>query len=66
MPADPNWEERLRCNISDRLVEIESMFTRPVKVTCVVREPGNPEMEVVVTNDANVDEIIATLRRRTA
>jgi hypothetical protein len=63
MKATP---EELRSAIADRLVEIEAMF-RPRRqryVTCIVRSPGNPEDEVIVSNDPDDEEVIATLRRR--
>lgn len=43
--------QQLRSDISDRCVEIEDLFKVPVKVTVIVRDPENPNMEVVVTND---------------
>lgn len=41
---------------------IEDLFSVPVKVTVVARDPTNPEMEVVVTSDS-YDAVIEAINR---
>lgn len=56
-------EESLRSQIADHLVEIEDLFSRPVKVTCIVRVPGNDEADVLVTSETNLDSVISVVNR---
>jgi len=45
--------EWLRCEIADRLVEIEKLFSEPVKLTVLVRNPAHPDggRDVLLTSD---------------
>ena len=56
---------RLRDDVADHCVAIEELFNRPVKVTCIVRVPGNIEADVLVTID-DLDSIIAVVERSKA
>ena len=54
--------EQLRADIADHCVEIEELFNKPVKVTCIVRVPGNNEADVLITNDG-LDDVTALIER---
>lgn len=49
--------------IADHLADIESYFKPGAKLTLLVRHPGFPERDLIVTND-DFDELIAMVRRR--
>jgi hypothetical protein len=47
-------------------VEIEDLFKRSVKVTVIVRVPGNDNADVLVTNEPDLSGIRAVLDRSEA
>lgn len=49
--------------ISDHMDEILSLFKPGAKIAVVVRYPGHPERDLVMTNDL-LGEIIGCLQRR--
>ena len=66
MPASESQRlARLRDDIADHCVAVEDLFNRPVKVTCIVRVPGNVEADVLVTID-DLDSIISVVERSKA
>lgn len=59
-------QEYVRSLIADRCVEIEDIFKKdmPRYVTVIVRPPGKPEQEVIVTADPDPQAVIETIQRR--
>jgi len=60
--------DRLRARIAGYAWDIEGLFTEPVKVTIIVRNPKYPDgrRDCVVTNEADADapKIIEAVSRR--
>lgn len=50
--------------ISALLAQIKRCFTAGVTITVLVRRPGVPECDFIMSDDPNMDEVIATLQRR--
>jgi hypothetical protein len=42
---------------------VEPIFKPEVKVTLIVRLPGNPEADILVSSDEDLDEVIALVER---
>lgn len=63
MQPNQNQLQILRDRIADHCVEIEDLFSLPVLVTCIVRRADNPEGDVLVTSEQNLDDIIALIQR---
>lgn len=55
----------LNAAVTRHLWDIAELFTEPVKLTIVVRNPAHPDgsRDVVITDDAP-ESIIATIRQR--
>ncbi len=54
-----------RNRTAQHLTDIQSLFQRNSKITCIVRLPGNPEADFVLTSD-ELPEAMAVLERRQA
>ena len=49
--------------IATKCVEISTLFPDCVKVTCVIRVPGDPNGDVVVSAEGDFNEVIAVVER---
>lgn len=47
----------------EKIRSIRSGFDIPMRVTIIVREPANPELEVMFTDD-DIDGLIEVMQRR--
>lgn len=54
--------ERLRCQIADRLAEMEPMFDARCRLTFIMRAPHLADGDVVVTSD-EIQDVITALQR---
>jgi hypothetical protein len=61
----PLRREALRSAIADKCIEVEDLFNKPMKVTCIVRDPDNDRSDVLVSNDTT-EGIEAVLARTKA
>jgi hypothetical protein len=52
--------------IVDKMAQLETLFSQPMKLTFIARCPGNPEQELVVTSDDDLDELLACIKRTKA
>ena len=57
--------DRIREDVIHHLEALESWFTPDCKLTFIMRKPGNPEADLVITGDSE-DELIAVLERTKA
>src|SRR5688572_2432959 len=55
--------QALRRAIATKCVEISTLFEDRVQVTCVIRVPGDPNGDVVVSAEPDFDEVIAVVER---
>ena len=55
--------QALRRAIATKCVEISTLFQDRVNVTCVIRVPGDPNGDVVVSAEEDFDEVIAVVER---
>lgn len=46
------------------LADLESLFKPGAKLTFIARRPGNPDQDFMVTNDDDLVELEALVRRR--
>lgn len=65
---DPVLLDRLRRQLADHAAQVEELFTEPVKVSIVVRNPGHPDgsRDVVVSSEDDYGRISATVGALTA
>jgi len=56
-------KQQLFIAITDHLSQIEKLFTKPMKFTFIARDPSNPEMDVLISDD-DFDEVKALISRR--
>ena len=54
--------ERLGLDIQDHLDDILEMFVAGARITLIVRHPGLPDRDFVMTDDI-LDEVMAALER---
>jgi len=54
--------QELQHDISEKLLEIEDMFKRPVKITIVIRTPWLADGGVLISND-DFDTALAEIQR---
>lgn len=67
MKTDDARRADMREAIAEHCLQIEDLFRVPVKVTCIVRVPGNPEADVLVTiDDQEVSAVLERSKQRTA
>lgn len=53
----------LKAAMAQKVREIQSMFTVPMRVTIIARHATDPDAEIVFGSD-QIDEVIQTLQRR--
>jgi hypothetical protein len=55
--------QEVQAEVADRMDEIKSLFKAGAKITVLVRHPGKPEQDFLMTDD-HLDEVVAAANRR--
>ena len=56
-------KQQLFIAVTEHLGQIEKLFNRPMKFTFIARNPSNPEMDVLISDD-DFGEVKALIKRR--